>query len=167
MPNVHSLPGAYRNTSGPATPRIPDLGGAALAYAGRGIPVFRLRPGTKEPFHGSRGFYDATTDPKTIRRWWRESPSANIGIPTGRVSGVLALDVDRPAGLDALEAEHGELPATRTHGTGSGGCTTSSATPPARQSRTAPASWPPASTCAGRAATSSRPRAAPHAPTRS
>ena len=113
--------GEYRNTSTPATPKAPDLGDAALAYAGRGIPVFRLRPGTKEPFHGSRGFYDATTDPEIIRRWWKQSPDANIGIPTGKASGVLALDVDDPTGLDALEAEHGKLPATRTHGTGSGG----------------------------------------------
>ena len=113
--------GAYRNTSRPATLEPVNLGAAALAYASRGIPVFRLRPGTKEPFHGSRGFYDATTDPETIRRLWRQSPDANIGIPTGKASGLLVLDVDRPAGLQILEDEHGELPATRTHSTGSGG----------------------------------------------
>jgi len=94
---------------------------AALAYAEAGWPVFRLRPGTKEPFHGSRGFYDATTDQETIRRWWAASPDANIGTPTGKRTGILALDQDHPAALDALEAEHGDLPATRTHGTGSGG----------------------------------------------
>lgn len=94
----------------------------ALAYARRGIPVFRLRARTKEPFHGSRGFYDATTDPDTIRRWWTATPTANIGLPTGRASGIMVLDVDTDKGgadsLTALEAEHGKLPATWTVKTG-------------------------------------------------
>jgi hypothetical protein len=93
----------------------------ALAAAERGLPVFRLSTGTKKPFPGSRGFYDATTDPKAIRRWWHESPSANIGIPTGEKSGLLVVDVDHQSGLEAIETEHGKLPATRTHVTGSGG----------------------------------------------
>ncbi len=93
----------------------------ALAAAERGLPVFRLRPGTKEPFYGSRGFYDATTDPEAIRRWWRQSPDANIGVPTGEASGLLVVDVDHQSGLEALQAEHGKLPATRAHITGSGG----------------------------------------------
>ncbi|MBA2714253.1 MAG: bifunctional DNA primase/polymerase, partial [Rubrobacteraceae bacterium] len=36
-------------------------------------------------------------------------------------SGLLVPDVDQFAGLEALEAEQGKLPATRTHSTGSGG----------------------------------------------
>lgn len=117
---------SYHRTglSRPSTPGS-GMGAAALAYARRGVPVFRLRPGTKEPFHGSRGFYDATTDPERIRRWWRESPDANIGIPTGERSGLLVLDVDPAEGgtesLAALEAEHEGLPATTTVATGRGG----------------------------------------------
>ncbi len=88
----------------------------ALAYAKRGIPVFRLRPGTKEPFHGSRGFYDATTDEEQVRELWRKSPDANVAYPTGKASGLLVLDEDPrhggTASLEALEAEHGKLPAT-------------------------------------------------------
>ena len=93
----------------------------ALAYAERRIPVFPLRPGEKIPFDGSQGFKDATTNAERIREWWGNCPSANIGIPTGERSGLLVIDVDHQAGLEALEAEHGEMPATRTHGTGSGG----------------------------------------------
>jgi hypothetical protein len=108
-----------------ATPDRPDLEAAALDFAAREWPVFRLRPGTKEPFHGSRGFYDATTDPETIRRLWRQSPNANVGIATGPASGVIVLDVDpdkQGAGtLDALVAEHGELPPTYTVRSGGGG----------------------------------------------
>jgi hypothetical protein len=102
-------------------PHRSDRGTAALDYARRGVPVFPLRPGEKVPFEGSRGFYDATVDEARIREWWGNCPNANIGIPTGPASGLLVLDVDHPAGLDALEAEYGKLPPTRAHSTGSGG----------------------------------------------
>jgi len=77
-------------------------------------------PGGKKPLT-KQGHHDATTDRSRITAWWNLWPGANIGIPTGERSGILALDVDQPIGFDALEAEHGELPATRTHSTGSGG----------------------------------------------
>jgi hypothetical protein len=71
---------------------------AALAYAERGIPTFPCRncPGDerhKTP-HTSRGFYDASTDPDTIRRWWRRWPNAFLAMPTGDSSGVAVLDLD-------------------------------------------------------------------------
>jgi hypothetical protein len=91
-----------------------------LTYAGEGIPVFPCKPGGKEPLT-PRGFKDASTNPQQITAWWNRWPNANIGIPTGKRSGWLVVDVDNPASLDALEAKHGKLPATRTHGTGSGG----------------------------------------------
>lgn len=83
-------------------------GRAALAYAGRGIPVFRLRPGTKQPFHGSRGFYDATTDLDTVRRWWDESPDANVAYPTGEASGFFVVDEDRAGAIEELERKRGK-----------------------------------------------------------
>jgi hypothetical protein len=98
---------------------------AALALARRGIPVFPLRPGTKEPLYGSRGFYDATTDEEQIRRWWTAMPDANIGVPTGKRTGFWTLDVDRDGwgfgSLDALAEEHSELSKTTTVLTGGGG----------------------------------------------
>jgi hypothetical protein len=106
---------AFYPNSAPAT-----LLKAALAWARNGKPVFPCKPGGKEPLT-RRGHIDATTDPRKIHMWWKRWPNANIAVPTGRRSGVLGLDVDHPAGLDALEAEHGRLPETRTHSTGSGG----------------------------------------------
>ncbi len=98
----------------------PNNRDAALDYAAQGTPVFPCRPGGKAPLT-QRGHLDASTDPDQIRAWWARWPEANIGVPTGERSGILALDVDDPAGLDELEHEHGRLPATRTHSTGSGG----------------------------------------------
>lgn len=68
------------------------LGHAAVTYAKAGWPVFPLQPGTKDPFRGSHGFKDATTDLDRIVRWWLHQPTANIGTPTGVVYDVLDID---------------------------------------------------------------------------
>jgi putative DNA primase/helicase len=67
------------------------------------------------------GVKDATTDRDRIKEWtWSD---ANIGIATGRSSGIIVLDVDGDGGvasLEALQAEHGRLPKTVTVKTGNG-----------------------------------------------
>jgi hypothetical protein len=69
----------------------------ALAYAGRGWPVFPCRPGRKEP-DTPHGFKDATTDPGRITDWWTAVPGRNVAIATGS-PGPDVLDVDvRPRG---------------------------------------------------------------------
>ena len=86
---------------------------AALAYAACGLPVFPCLPRAKEPAI-ARGFHSATTNPETIRRFWRAA-DRNIGLATGVASRVWILDVDGEDGeanLRALEAKHGALPAT-------------------------------------------------------
>jgi hypothetical protein len=108
------------------------------------------------------GFKAATTDRTTITTWWKQWPGAMIGIPTGEPSGVFVLDIDRDegkgldgfAGLAAMEAAHGPLPATRTSGRRA---VANTACFPGRvsRSRTAPRSWAPASISAAMAATSS------------
>lgn len=72
-----------------------------------------------------RGFRDATTDPARVAAWWDRVPDANIGIATGRESGLVVLDVDPRHGgddtLEALQATHGKLPETLEVITGSKG----------------------------------------------
>ena len=100
---------------------------AALAYAKRGWPVLPLQPNDKPPLGRlvHHAFYDASTDPMTIVRWWTAEPSANVGIRTGLSSGLVILDVDPRAGGDtelfALEQQHGKLPETVEVLTGGGG----------------------------------------------
>jgi len=103
---------------------------AALFYASRGLPLFPLQPRSKFPFAKPKpeegkeghfcsaplhqhGFKDATTDSTTIAAWWREHPSANIGLATGR--GLDVLDPDGATGeasLAALIARRWRLPET-------------------------------------------------------
>jgi putative DNA primase/helicase len=83
---------------------------AALQYSARGWPVFpcqwqglwRKRPLTVH------GFRDATTDCAVITAWWRRWPKALIGVPTGRASGFVVLDIDvrhnERHGFDTLAA---------------------------------------------------------------
>ena len=123
----------------------PSMLDAALAHARRGWPVFPLFEPVwlleGEPVVCScgdagctnigkhprtrRGFKDATTDEGEIQKAWEASPTANIGVPTGAVSGMVVLDIDPRHGgddsLEALEAEHGKMPHTVEQLTGGGG----------------------------------------------
>lgn len=107
-------------------PNPPDMFlAAALAMAESGWHVFPLRPGRKEPLT-AHGQNDATVDPDQIRRWWTATPSANIGLACAP-SGLYVVDIDVSEGKngrrswDALVAEHGQVPVTRTVQTWSGG----------------------------------------------
>lgn len=68
----------------------------AREYADRGWPVFPLLPGTKDPDGEmtENGFYDATTCPHTVKRWWTDHPTANVAIRTGDASGLLVVAPD-------------------------------------------------------------------------
>ena len=67
---------------------------AAARYASEGVPVFPCVPGDKRPLT-PHGFHDASGNPRTVRAWWARWPRANIGIPTGAVSGIDVVDIDR------------------------------------------------------------------------
>ena len=113
----------------------------ALRYAAAGIPVFPLhwvkqdgncscRQGALCQAKGKHPRIknwneEATTDAAKIKAWWEKAPSANIGIPMGEKSGLVALDVDTRHGGDSslalLVDEFAALPNTITATTGGGG----------------------------------------------
>jgi hypothetical protein len=101
------------------------LGQAALAYAGDGWSVFPCEPRGKTPLArlAPAGVKNATTDPDTVARWWRQEPDANIGLACGGNFWVLDLDPDKGAmaALADLERRYGPLPTTVSVITGSGG----------------------------------------------
>ena len=113
----------------------------ALEYTERYIPVFPVyEPSSdgngcscdkgesckstgKHP-RTKNGFKDATTDPEQVKQWWNKWPNANIGIPTGKATGWLVLDVDpKHGGVESLEEFLGceVIPETLASETGSGG----------------------------------------------
>ncbi len=71
------------------------------------------------------GFYEGSADPEQIRAWWSKWPIANVGIVTGRASGIVVLDVDTkddgPNSLLAIEDGNEKIPTTVEAITGSGG----------------------------------------------
>jgi hypothetical protein len=123
VPKVERWQSDFIMPIGPATPLA-----AALAYARRGWPVF---PGH---WQGERRKHPliagwqakATTAEAQIIAWWTRWPAALIGVPTGKASGLVVLDIDtkNPAanGYDTLKAlGKADLPATPRAHTASGG----------------------------------------------
>ena len=83
-------------------PIIPNLE-AALAYAAIGWRVMPVHPNKKKPC--IRGWQrSASTNPETIRRWWKKFPDARVGILLGRASNIVVIDIDLPHGPDSMEA---------------------------------------------------------------
>jgi hypothetical protein len=70
------------------------------------------------------GFKAATQDEAQIRRWWSERPDALVGVPTGSVTRIVAVDYDHKSAGQAAQdwiAEHQDvLISTRVHQTGGG-----------------------------------------------
>jgi hypothetical protein len=117
-----------------------ELLSAALQYAKRGWLVLPLhspamgRCSCSKPSCASIGKHprtrsgldDATTNATVIKGWWTNWPNANVGIVTGRESGLLVLDVDDKGSkrgsdaLAALTAAQGGDTATMTVRTGCG-----------------------------------------------
>lgn len=65
----------------------------AIKASEAGLKVFPVKPGAKTPAI-STWKTDATLDVATIKQWWAENPDYNIGLPAGRVNGLIVVDVD-------------------------------------------------------------------------
>ena len=87
---------------------------AALAVA-EDYPVFPCDPVTKRPLT-KHGFKEASQERSRVLQWWKGTPEALIGVPTGAASGLVAIDVD-PDGRDWYREHQGRLGAHRLHGT--------------------------------------------------
>ncbi len=110
----------------------------ALEYAARGWLVVPLhnpkqgkcscrKQGCNSPGKHPRtehGLKDGSKDAARIESWWQRWPDANLGILTGKASGLVVLDVDGEDGkasLQALTAANGPLPKTLRVMTGRAG----------------------------------------------
>jgi Bifunctional DNA primase/polymerase, N-terminal/Primase C terminal 1 (PriCT-1) len=98
----------------------------ALYYATKRWPVFPLAAGAKVPAipraRGGHGCLDATLNVERIEAMWLHFPNSNVGIATGKPSGLLAMDIDPRKAADwETSVKALELPKTFTVRTASGG----------------------------------------------
>jgi Bifunctional DNA primase/polymerase, N-terminal len=92
---------------------------AALTLASADIAVFPCIYREKEPAT-KHGFYDATTNPATIKRTFGGNFRRNLAARTGLTSRIWVLDADDPDSLKALQDRYGPLPQTRQSQTSRG-----------------------------------------------
>lgn len=137
-----------------ALPSHPDTGdrlGYALAYIERGfavVPLYWMNPdgtcGCGQAHDGSgnlsansrgkhphglfapHGSLSASKDPDVVRRWFTTETRLNIGIATGEISGLVAVDIDPRDGGDEtwehfVDRNGGSIPDTVIADTGGGG----------------------------------------------
>lgn len=88
----------------------------ALKYARMGFHVFPLAENGKIPLKASHGLLDATTDPLLIEAAWSSNANLNIGLRTGKESGIIVVDIDpRNNGnehFDQLQRRYGRCAST-------------------------------------------------------
>jgi hypothetical protein len=96
----------------------------ALKYAAAGFSVLPIEKGTKKPISGWVEFMARKRTVNEIMEAWQNNPGAGVGIVTGRVSGIVVVDVDakHPGenGFGSLTASGHVLPPTYMVKTGSG-----------------------------------------------
>lgn len=80
------------------------------------IPVAR----NKIPLINWKLYQDKLATTEEIEDWWKTWPDANIGVVTGKISGIVVIDIDvKSGGLETLKTL--KLPTTLVSQTGSGG----------------------------------------------
>jgi len=76
----------------------------ALRYAEKfGFSVIPINRKTKKPFIPWKEFQDRKATADEIWEWWNKWPAANVGIVTGKTSGIVVFDVDEAQGFDAIQ----------------------------------------------------------------
>lgn len=89
----------------------------ALQYTkADGFSVFPVGSDKKPVISGWKEYQTRFPTEEEISAWWAENPRANIAIVTGKISGIVVVDVDTYAGADLTP-----FPKTYTVKTGNGG----------------------------------------------
>ena len=74
---------------------------AALKYQEMGFPILPCK-NNKKPYVPWEQFQKSLPSRELIEQWWFKWSDANLAIVTGKVSGVMVVDVDTAEGLNAL-----------------------------------------------------------------
>ena len=102
-----------------------ELARSAAGYCAAGWSIVPAAAEGKRSLVPWKQWQTVAPDLELVERWWRRWPAANIAVVTGRLSGVVVVDIDPRHGGDRalaiLEADHGDLPWTAVVETPSGG----------------------------------------------
>ena len=80
-----------------------SLGTSAKECRQLGLSVFPVGR-DKKPLIEWKHLQEELPHPDEIDTWWDRWPDANIGVATGKVSGLVVLDADGPSGLASLKS---------------------------------------------------------------
>lgn len=94
-----------------------DRPATALEYLQHGWSVIPLQDQGKRPLLAWQVYQKVRVSQDAARRWWDHGP-ANLGIVTGKISGLVVLDIDGERGRHSLQGR--ELPVTPVARTGAG-----------------------------------------------
>lgn len=104
---------------------LATMADSARACAARGWSVIPMQARGKRPLLAWREFQQRIAGEDEVARWFKRWPDANLGIVTGRISGIVVVDIDTrhggPASVAEAESRHGPLAATLEAATGGGG----------------------------------------------
>lgn len=91
----------------------------ALQYAKLGYSIVPVTPGEKAPpLVDWQAYQDTPANATQIRAWWNKTPTANIAIVTGRISGLTVIDLDGAKGRESFRTSlDNQLPSTLVHRT--------------------------------------------------
>lgn len=79
------------------------FGGAAGYWRGFEWSVIPVEPKGKKPLVPWVPFQTDRCEERVLGMWWTRWPDANVGVVTGKVSGITVVDIDSEAGMKALE----------------------------------------------------------------
>lgn len=87
---------------------------AALDYRKSNLSVIPVGK-DKKPLVSWKEYQGRHATEDEIKKWWTDYPNANVGIVTGKVSGLAVLDCDSQDAISAFLAQYkGETPAAKT-----------------------------------------------------
>lgn len=71
----------------------------ALALEALGWSIIPIQEGSKKPAFDWKMWQSRRASPEQIRHWWEKNPNYNIGVVTGRISGLVVVDFDTKKGM--------------------------------------------------------------------
>ncbi len=81
----------------------------ALSYARQGFTVLPVNPSTKAALTSNwtnapaKGAPGSSKDPDQVRAWWTQWPDACVGLRTGKINGLVVVDIDKHGVSDGFK----------------------------------------------------------------